>query len=81
MKLAILDLYDGTPNQGMRCIKEIANYYDNVIEWKVFDARGKAELPKVEDFDIFIGTNNIEAFIVPKSSYGNSGFLGLKAYF
>ncbi len=56
MKLAILDLYDGTPNQGMRCIKEIANYYDKVIEWKVFDVRGKAELPKVEDFDIFIGT-------------------------
>ena len=56
MKLAILDLYDGTPNQGMRCIKEIANYYDGVIEWEVFDARGKAELPNVEDFDIFIGT-------------------------
>ena len=56
MKLAILDLYEGTPNQGMRCIKEIANYYDDVIEWKVFDVRGKAELPKVEDFDIFIGS-------------------------
>lgn len=32
-------------------------------------------------FDIFIGTNNIEAFIVPKSSYSSSGFVGLKAYF
>ncbi|PCJ28772.1 MAG: hypothetical protein COA97_00070 [Flavobacteriales bacterium] len=32
-------------------------------------------------FDIFIGTNNIEAFIVPNSSYSSSGFIGLKAYF
>jgi len=32
-------------------------------------------------FDIFIGTNNIEAFIVPNSSYSNSGFIGLKGYF
>ena len=32
-------------------------------------------------FDIFVGTNNIEAYIVPSSSYTNSGFIGLKAYF
>jgi hypothetical protein len=34
-----------------------------------------------ESFDIFIGTNNIEAFIKPNSAYNNSGFIGLKAYF
>jgi homoserine O-succinyltransferase/O-acetyltransferase len=56
MKLAILDLYDGTENQGMRCIKEIANYYDDVIEWEVFDVRGKAEVPNIEEFDIYIST-------------------------
>lgn len=56
MKLAILDLYDGTANQGMRCIKEIANYYDTVIEWEIFDVRGKNELPNVADFDIFLGS-------------------------
>ncbi|MDB4534249.1 DUF5723 family protein [Vicingaceae bacterium] len=32
-------------------------------------------------FDIFIGTNNIEAYIVAGSSYSSSGFVGLKAYF
>jgi len=31
--------------------------------------------------DVYIGTNNIEAFIVPNSSYANSGFVGLKMYF
>lgn len=56
MRLAILDLYEGTPNQGMRCIKEIANYYDKEIEWEIFDVRQRAKLPKIEDFDIFIGS-------------------------
>jgi hypothetical protein len=32
-------------------------------------------------FDIFIGTNNIEAFIAPGSSYSSSGFIGIKSYF
>jgi len=32
-------------------------------------------------FDIFIGTNNIDAFIAPSSSFSNSGFVGFKAYF
>jgi hypothetical protein len=32
-------------------------------------------------FNIFIGTNNIESFIVPNMSYSNSGFIGLKKYF
>ena len=32
-------------------------------------------------FNVFVGTNNIEAFILPSSSYSNSGFIGLKAYF
>ncbi|MBL4667654.1 MAG: hypothetical protein JKY30_00105 [Flavobacteriales bacterium] len=32
-------------------------------------------------FDIFIGTNNLEAYVVPSTSYSSSGFLGLKAYF
>jgi hypothetical protein len=32
-------------------------------------------------FDIFIGTNNVEAFIAPSSSYSSSGFIGIKSYF
>ena len=34
-----------------------------------------------EYLDIFIGTNNLEAFVNPSSAYNNSGFIGLKAYF
>jgi len=32
-------------------------------------------------YKIFIGSNNLGAFILPKSSYANSGYIGLKAYF
>lgn len=67
LKLAILDLYDGTPNQGMRCIKEIVNQFSGDIVWKVFDTRGNAEIPDLEEYDIFIGTGG------PGSPYDGDG--------
>lgn len=54
-RLAILDLYDGEPNQGMRCIQEIVSQFDRELEWDVFDVRGKAEVPDLE-YDLFIST-------------------------
>jgi len=54
-KLAILDLYDGEPNQGMRCIKEIVDRFDQDLDWQLFDVRGKAELPDLS-FDLFISS-------------------------
>jgi GMP synthase-like glutamine amidotransferase len=55
-RLAILDMYDGTPNQGMRCIQEIVSRFDHQLaEWKVFDVRGKAEVPDLT-YDIYIST-------------------------
>lgn len=32
-------------------------------------------------FQLFLGTNNLEGFIIPSKAYGNSGFIGLKKYF
>ena len=55
MRLAILDLYNNTPNQGMRCIKEIVDRYRAELEWEVFDVRGKAEVPDMS-FDIYISS-------------------------
>ena len=54
-RLAILDLYDHTPNQGMRCIKEILALFEDDISWQLFDVRGSAEVPGL-DFDIYIST-------------------------
>ena len=66
-RLAILDMYDGTPNQGMRCIQEIiARFDDHIDEWKIFDVRGQGELPDLS-YDIYISTGG------PGSPYEGDG--------
>jgi GMP synthase-like glutamine amidotransferase len=55
LRLAILDLYDGTANQGMRCIQEIVDRFSEQMDWKVFDVRAKNEVPDL-DFDIYISS-------------------------
>jgi homoserine O-succinyltransferase/O-acetyltransferase len=55
LQLAILDMYEGTPNQGMRCIQEILSKYSEIIDYQVFDVRSKRETPGL-DFDIYIST-------------------------
>ncbi|PKP16301.1 MAG: GMP synthase, partial [Bacteroidetes bacterium HGW-Bacteroidetes-23] len=56
IKIAILDMYDGEPNQGMRCIYDIINRFNQMVSFQVFDVRGKNELPDIKKFDIFIST-------------------------
>ena len=56
LNLAILDMYDGEPNQGMRCIKDILARFESQLTYKVFDVRGKAEIPEIRDYDLFIST-------------------------
>ncbi|MBC7890037.1 MAG: GMP synthase [Ferruginibacter sp.] len=58
-RIAILDLYDGVSNQGMRCIREILNQYSDQnnldIIWDEFDVRQKKEVPDLS-YDIFISS-------------------------
>lgn len=49
-------MYDGTPNQGMRCIIDIINRFNQIVTFEVFDVRGKSELPEIKDFDIYISS-------------------------
>ena len=56
IKIAILDMYDGEPNQGMRCIIDIINRFNQIVTFKIFDVRGKSELPDIKKFDIYIST-------------------------
>jgi len=57
--IAILDLYEGHQNQGMRCIRDIINHFGEMnhlnIVSKEFDVRLKNELPGT-DYDIYIST-------------------------
>lgn len=54
--VAILDMYKGEPNQGMRCIIDIINRFSPFVSFKIFDVRGKCELPEIDKFDIYIST-------------------------
>lgn len=60
VKIAILDMYDAYPNEGMRCIKMLLGEFlakDGVVgNYDIFDVRGKEELPEIEDYDIYIST-------------------------
>jgi GMP synthase-like glutamine amidotransferase len=55
LRLAILDLYNGIPNQGMRCIREIAAGFSDTIEYEVFDVRVAHRLPDLS-FDVYISS-------------------------
>ena len=54
--IALLDMYDGVPNQGMRCIIDIISRFEPIVAFKIFDVRGKCELPTITNYDIFIST-------------------------
>jgi homoserine O-succinyltransferase len=56
IKIAVLDMYDGQPNQGMRCIIDIINRFNQIITFQVFDVRGKSEFPDIKKFDIYISS-------------------------
>ena len=60
IKLALLDMNNNHPNQGMRNIREISAAFQKNSEFDVkieyFDVRYKNEMPNVADFDIFISS-------------------------
>ncbi|MFV8376467.1 type 1 glutamine amidotransferase [Flavobacterium sp. LB1P71] len=56
IKIALLDMYNGEPNQGMRCIIDVVNRFSPVMSFEIFDVRVKCELPDINKFDIYIST-------------------------
>lgn len=59
IRIAILDLYEGIENQGMRCIRELINQYSestNVdIIWNEFEVRLQKNVPDLS-YDIYISS-------------------------
>lgn len=59
LNIAILDLYNGAVNQGMRGLKEIINNFGIKkglqIKLSIFDVRQKSELPDL-NFDLYLST-------------------------
>lgn len=56
IRVAVLDMYNGEPNQGMRCIIDIINRFNQMVTFQIFDVRGKSEFPDIKKFDIYIST-------------------------
>ena len=58
-RVAILDMYEGAANQGMRSIQDIlrdfAKQNNLLLYFEVFNVRSKAEVPSLE-FDAYIST-------------------------
>ena len=59
LNIAILDLYEGTENQGMRCLYQIIDEFSKnqqiQINTDVFDVRLKSELPGLA-YDVYISS-------------------------
>jgi homoserine O-succinyltransferase len=59
IKIAILDLYEGERNQGMRCLQQIIDEWqlknNRDVELDIFDVRSKLELPDLS-YDVFISS-------------------------
>ncbi|HWW42787.1 type 1 glutamine amidotransferase [Pedobacter sp.] len=70
IKVAVIDMNNGAPNQGMRGIKEILHQYKmqtgTPLSFEVFDLRQKEEIPGI-DYDIYISSGG------PGSPYEGEG--------
>ena len=59
IRIAILDMNEGHPNQGMRCLREIIQAWSAQrglpIQWDEFDVRVKAEVPDLS-YDIYLSS-------------------------
>jgi len=59
IRIAILDLYEGYANQGMRCIREILNQFSEEnsvdISWDEFEVRLEKKIPDL-NYDIYISS-------------------------
>ncbi len=78
IKIAILDLYDGIANEGMRGFREILERYKAKhglnLSYEVFDVRRKAQVPGI-NFDAYISSGG------PGSPIDSEGTEWEKKYF
>ncbi|MDO5654719.1 MAG: GMP synthase [Flavobacteriaceae bacterium] len=60
LRIAILDMNNGVPNQGMRCIIGLVEQFFTQTEfdgtYDIFDVRQKNEVPLLSKYDIFISS-------------------------
>lgn len=56
VKVALIDMYEGTPNLGMKNLKKLINEFKPGVQLEVFDVRSKIQVPDLShDIYIFSG--------------------------
>ncbi|HRG80240.1 MAG TPA: GMP synthase, partial [Cyclobacteriaceae bacterium] len=59
INIAVLDLYEGVANEGMRGIRQLIEEFEAdchlMVKYQIFDVRLKAEVPDL-NFDVYISS-------------------------
>lgn len=79
IRVAILDLYEGQPNQGMRCIREILREYAQEHQLELttdeFEVRLEKKVPDLS-YDIYISSGGPGSPLESKGSEWESAYFG-----
>ena len=83
-KIAILDMYDDAPNEGMRCIKTLVESFlqsKGIAEshYFIFNVRKTVTLPSIANFDVFISTGGPGSPILENTEWEHNYFQLIKA--
>ena len=80
MRIAILDLYDGEINEGMRCIRQLVEHfkrdYQADLVYEIFDVRLKKEIADLS-FDVFISSGGPGSPLTSEGSDWEQNYFGL----
>lgn len=79
IRVAIIDMYNGVSNQGMRCIQEIINkhnYAGYACRFDVYDARQKNEIPDI-NYDIYISSGGPDSPLISEGTPWGEKFKSL----
>lgn len=80
IKIAVIDMNNGFPNQGMRGIQEILHQYKNSrklnFDYQVFNIREKGEVPDLS-FDIYISSGGPGSPFDGEEQQWEAGFFNL----
>jgi homoserine O-succinyltransferase/O-acetyltransferase len=79
LRIAILDMYDGRPNQGMRCLRELiaafAKGRRQTVDVVEFEVRGRREVPDT-GFDIYISSGGPGSPLESEGSDWEAAYFG-----
>jgi hypothetical protein len=80
LKVAVIDMNNGAPNQGMRGIQEILSRFKNEnsinLTFDIFDLRQKGEIPDIS-YDAYISSGGPGSPIESKGEKWENDFFNL----